>query len=416
MGEGKQRKKAEAEAQRSPQPPAPKQDWQHMVAGAIAGSSAVLLLHPFDVIKTRLQVQDGVQGALPSYKGATDAVKTILRTEGWRALYSGLSPAIIGSGVSWGAYLYLYERVKAWHRGWQGSDRLGAGWNLLSAAQAGAMVCLATNPIWLVKTRMALQRRATVPGVEPYRGLFDALVRIGREEGLRGYYKGIGPSLVLQTTHGAIQFAVYEELKALASSAAWHWSAGGWPSLRVPGPGDGGGGGGDGEARQLGSAEVSVYGALSKLTAAVSTYPTQVVRSRLQQRFEAGRPLVYRSAREAVVLTWQREGAGGFYKGLAPSLLRVMPQSAITLAVYEALLQWLSRGGGAGGADGQDKAQQQQQQARQRAAEQEAQQQQRRRRDAAARDGGDGQQRRRWPSLTEGMRPLVIAADSQAEQ
>jgi hypothetical protein len=52
----------------------------------------------------------------------------------------GLGPALVGSGISWGAYLYLYERVKAWHRGAQGEQRLTAGWNLLSAAQAGAMV------------------------------------------------------------------------------------------------------------------------------------------------------------------------------------------------------------------------------------------------------------------------------------
>jgi hypothetical protein len=58
------------------------------------------------------------------------------------------------AAISWGAYLYLYEQIKAWHRDRQGigsntkgtsngstsSDRLGATWNLLSAAQAGAMV------------------------------------------------------------------------------------------------------------------------------------------------------------------------------------------------------------------------------------------------------------------------------------
>ncbi len=59
-------------------------------------------------------------------------------------------------------------------------------------------VCLVTNPIWLVKTRMALQQRAPAAGIVPYKGLMDALVRIGKEEGIKGYYKGIGPSLLLQ--------------------------------------------------------------------------------------------------------------------------------------------------------------------------------------------------------------------------
>jgi solute carrier family 25 folate transporter 32 len=92
----------------------------------------------------------------------------------------------------------------------------------------------------------------------------------------QGYYKGIGPSLVLQTTHGAIQFAVYEELKTLAATTQWHWADGAWlPQLRVQGHGGGGGTAAE-ESRQLSAAEVSMYGALSKLTAAVSTYPTQV--------------------------------------------------------------------------------------------------------------------------------------------
>lgn len=51
-------------------------------------------------------------------------------------------------------------------------------------------VCLVTNPIWLVKTRMALQQRTPAPGIIPYKGLFDALARIGKEEGIKGYYKG----------------------------------------------------------------------------------------------------------------------------------------------------------------------------------------------------------------------------------
>ncbi len=60
-------------------------------------------------------------------------------------------------------------------------------------------MCLLTNPIWLIKTRMQLQSNAAAAagGAVPYKGLWDALVQIGRTEGPRGYYKGLAPSLLL---------------------------------------------------------------------------------------------------------------------------------------------------------------------------------------------------------------------------
>ncbi len=57
---------------------------------------------------------------------------------------------------------------------------------------------------------------------------------------------------------------------------------------------------------------------------------------------DGGRTLVYRSTSEVVRLTWSREGLRGFYKGLGPALLRVMPQSAVTLVAYENILRLLN--------------------------------------------------------------------------
>lgn len=50
---------------------------------------------------------------------------------------------------------------------------------------------------------------------------------------------------------------------------------------------------------------------------------------------------MYHNAREVVKLTWRGEGVRGFYKGLGPALIRVMPQSAVTLVVYEKSVQFL---------------------------------------------------------------------------
>ena len=48
---------------------------------------------------------------------------------------------------------------------------------------------------------------------------------------------------------------------------------------------------------------------------------------------------VYRGVRQAAALTWRNEGLVGFYRGLGPALIRVLPQSALTLTVYEKVLQ-----------------------------------------------------------------------------
>lgn len=47
------------------------------------------MLQPLDVVKTRLQVQDGL-GSLPRYGSTMHAFRVILQNEGWRALYSGI--------------------------------------------------------------------------------------------------------------------------------------------------------------------------------------------------------------------------------------------------------------------------------------------------------------------------------------
>ena len=65
----------------------------------------------------------------------------------------------------------------------------------------------------------------------------------------------------------------------------------------------------------------------------------QVIRARLQQRQQLGRPVYYKNGWMTLQLILRREGFWGLYKGVVPTVLRVMPSSAITLLVYEKLMQ-----------------------------------------------------------------------------
>ena len=71
-----------------------------------------------------------------------------------------------------------------------------------------------TNPIWLVKTRMQLQMRKASEQhrIKPYSNMIDAFRTIVRDEGWLALYKGSGPAMLL-TSHGGVQFVVYEYLR-----------------------------------------------------------------------------------------------------------------------------------------------------------------------------------------------------------
>ena len=73
------------------------------------------------------------------------------------------------------------------------------------------------NPIWVVKTRLCLPDTPSVPASMRYSGLRDGLYKLYKHEGVRGLYKGFVPGL-LGTSHGAVQFMMYEELKRIYAS------------------------------------------------------------------------------------------------------------------------------------------------------------------------------------------------------
>ena len=307
-------------------------DWRAFVAGVAGGASSTLALHPLDVVKTRLQVQADPDARRARYAGAWRGARRIVAEEGARGIYAGAAPAIVGSAVSWGAYFAWYDGARARYADALGRERNGAlpaGANMMAATEAGVVTTVLTNPIWVVKTRLQLQRggglgdaasEAAKSGEKRYAGFVDALATIARKEGLRGLYKGLVPSIWL-VSHGSIQLTAYEWLKEIAASGRARRARGG--------------------AADVAPVEAGALGLASKFIAVTATYPIQVVRARIQQRSDVGRPAdapTYARFGEAVSRTFASEGVRGFYKGFAPNVVRVLPSSAITFAAYEGVL------------------------------------------------------------------------------
>ncbi|CAG2173382.1 unnamed protein product, partial [Oppiella nova] len=194
--------------------------YEHLVAGVMGGVVPTLVLHPFDLVKIRMAVNDGQVAVRPKYNGLVNTVTTTVRHEGLSGLYRGVTPNCVGSGASWGLYFLFYNSIKSRMSGNQ-TVNLGAGRHMMAAAIAGVITTSLTNPIWVVKTQMCLQygtgsqlEALTANSKQAYSGMVAVMRRIYRTEGVPGLYRGYVPG-ILNVSHGALQFMAYEELKTL---------------------------------------------------------------------------------------------------------------------------------------------------------------------------------------------------------
>mmetsp|Transcript_29268 Transcript_29268/g.55285 ORF Transcript_29268/g.55285 Transcript_29268/m.55285 type:complete len:344 (+) Transcript_29268:207-1238(+) len=327
-----------------------------LYAGLLAGCSSTALLYPLELIKVRMQVNESYSAKGLSSQFYTE-FKTLLRIGGgrkagikrFRGLYNGLFPSLVGNGVSWGGYFYVYEKTKSLLLASKSSNgslppHLTTPEYMTSAALSGAFMVLMTNPIWLIKTRIQLQiPSSNSSSSRNYSGIFDALRQIIKTEGFLALYKGVLPALAL-VSHGMVQFTVYENLKIIFPSYS-SLSKSSDPTLPV-------------HYRLVDSFGYLSFGAMSKIVASMLTYPVQVVKSRLQQR-QTGYEIVklqegfmeggeikevqrnYSTVWGTVRRIYSKEGITGFFKGSVANGVRVAPNAAVTFLVYEGVVDFM---------------------------------------------------------------------------
>ena len=160
----------------------------------------------------------------PALKSSlTYTCRDIYVHESPRALFKGLGPTLVGVVPARSINFFTYGNGKqviasAFNDGVENSYvHLGA------AALAGVVTSTATNPIWVVKTRLQLVQGQAASGS---RGSWACIKQILREEGVRGFYKGMTASY-LGVTEGTIQWVWYEKLKKMRAAGEGE-ARGGW--------------------------------------------------------------------------------------------------------------------------------------------------------------------------------------------
>lgn len=178
--------------------------------------------------------------------------------------------------------------------------KLNSWQNALSGSIAGLLTRSIIAPLDLVKIRQQLESAAGIKG--KYSNLFKSISSILREEGISGFWKGNLPASYLYLTYGGIQFWVYYEFE---------------------------------DCNQF------ILGAFSSGIASAITYPLDLVRTRFAVLDSKDR--VYNGLMESFHTIYKQEGFRGFYRGLFPSLLTVMPSMGLLFYSRSYLLDSFKR-------------------------------------------------------------------------
>ncbi|KAK9480135.1 mitochondrial carrier domain-containing protein [Lipomyces japonicus] len=277
----------------------------HFLLGSVAGAFGATIVYPIDLVKTRMQNQRAKIPGQLLYKNSIDCFKKVIHNEGFKGLYSGLGPQLVGVAPEKAIKLTVNDFARGKLSDDKGNIPLYG--EILSGGTAGACQVVFTNPLEIVKIRLQIQGEVakSVEGT-PKR----SAIWIVRNLGLLGLYKGATACLMRDVPFSAIYFPTYAHLKKDYF--------------------------GEGPNKQLGIGQLLVAGAIAGMPAAYFTTPCDVIKTRLQAEARAGQTH-YHNIGHCFTTIIKEEGFKALFKGGPARILRSSPQFGCTLAAYEFL-------------------------------------------------------------------------------
>jgi solute carrier family 25 (mitochondrial carnitine/acylcarnitine transporter), member 20/29 len=267
-------------------------------------------------VKVRLQTTT-------AYTSALNAATTIYAQEGPLAFYKGTLTPLLGIGacvsIQFGAFgfakRYFESANAAAHPLSSGRRELSYGQYYGAGAFAGVANSVISGPIEHVRIRLQTQPHGAQ---RLYSGPLDCVRKLSAHDGvLRGLYRGEAVTILREAQAYGCWFLAFEYM--MNADAARN---------KI-------------ERKEIPSYKVAFYGGLAGEALWLGSYPFDVIKSKMQTD-GFGSAMKYKSMRDCFAQTYRGEGLRGFWKGIAPTLLRAMPVSAGTFAVVEMTMRAIS--------------------------------------------------------------------------
>ncbi|CAI2347273.1 unnamed protein product [Caenorhabditis sp. 36 PRJEB53466] len=272
--------------------------------GGIAGMGATLVVQPLDLVKNRMQLS-GTTGK-KEYRSSFHALASIIKNEGFFAIYNGLSAGLLRQATytttRLGTYTFLLERFSEKDKSLSFALKAGLG---MAAGGIGSFV---GTPAELALIRMTGDGRLPIEQRRNYTGVVNALTRITKEEGVLTLWRGCTPTVVRAMVVNAAQLSTYSQAKqALLESGKVH----------------------DGIFCHF------LASMISGLATTIASMPVDIAKTRIQSmKVIDGNP-EYKSAFDVWAKVIKNEGVFALWKGFTPYYMRLGPHTVLTFIILE---------------------------------------------------------------------------------
>uniref|UniRef100_A0A914PBA1 Mitochondrial carnitine/acylcarnitine carrier protein n=1 Tax=Panagrolaimus davidi TaxID=227884 RepID=A0A914PBA1_9BILA len=167
---------------------------ENFVAGGFGGLCTVVVGHPFDTVKVRLQTMPKPPpGEAPLFKGALDCVQQTIKREGFFALYKGMAAPAVGVTPLF-AIFFGGCSVGRWLQQKEPGQELTFIQNFNAGALAGVFTTIVMVPGERIKCILQVQSMGN--SAVKYNGPLDLVTKLYKEGGIRSIYRGTAATLI----------------------------------------------------------------------------------------------------------------------------------------------------------------------------------------------------------------------------
>lgn len=279
---------------------------KNFAIGGSAGMFSTCCIQPMDYLKVQCQIQgEGKKGAKPN---PLHIAKQTIKEYGFKRLYAGLDSALLRQATyttaRMGIYRTLMDKAGSSH-----SEGVPLWLKCIFSLTAGGIGATIGNPCDLALVRM--QADHTLPEAQRrnYTGVFNAISRIIKEEGVISLWKGCTPTVYRAMALNLGMLAPYDQTKELLTKYI-----GDFNGIRP------------------------TCSFIAAFIACVLSMPFDNVKTKYQRMAQLpDGSWPYKSFFDCFGKTFKQEGFRGYYVGFGTYVFRAGPHALLTLLITDFL-------------------------------------------------------------------------------